>query len=441
MKKLLLSFFIASICTFFSAYSQDHFSGIATSRKGGVLNANLNPAELANLRTKYELGIFSTSGNFYNNKLGSNDIGSLDENSKLYEGNSDINLRIDVAGLGPSFGIKLGKWAFLVSTATNFKYSLVNVNPTFAGIILDNSNVLSNYSNLQIDKKQRINAVSWGEVGLGASNTIYETDVEKLNVGVTLRLLFPGSYYNLELDGFKGNVYNISTDSVSLSNVNTNLRVEQSGNFQELDQTWGKLNGLATDIGFNYQWKGKHEEYKLNAGLVLKNVGSMIFNSDNSYSTNYHIAVPDNQNFDLSVFKDSLLDAQNIESKILSSGFAERTMKQEKFKVALPLLLAGYVDVRVVNNFYITVSGQRRIKKDAKIPYQNTFSITPRYSLRHFEVFLPISSNEISGFTSGLGFRAGFFFIGSNSICTALINNGKQMDVYFGLRFGFKSLS
>jgi hypothetical protein len=56
--------------------------------------------------------------------------------------------------------------------------------------------------------------------------------------------------------------------------------------------------------------------------------------------------------------------------------------------------------------------------------------------LEHFEVFTPLTQNEISGFNAGVGFRAGGFFIGSGSVITALINDSKEADIYAGFRFG-----
>ena len=76
-------------------------------------------------------------------------------------------------------------------------------------------------------------------------------------------------------------------------------------------------------------------------------------------------------------------------------------------------------------------------EKDNQITAINSLSITPRINLGPFEAFLPIGNNEISGTTAGLGFRLGGFFLGSNSIVTALTNDSNQADAYFGFRFGF----
>ncbi|MEO0060189.1 MAG: hypothetical protein RLZZ312_1836, partial [Bacteroidota bacterium] len=54
-----------------------------------------------------------------------------------------------------------------------------------------------------------------------------------------------------------------------------------------------------------------------------------------------------------------------------------------------------------------------------------------------FEIFTPLGFQEVAGTIAGVGFRVGGFFLGSNSIITALTSDSKQADAYFGLKFGF----
>ena len=65
MKKALLLLLLVAI----SSYSQDHYSGITTSKRVGILNIGLNPSELANLNNHFEIQLFSTSLNVSNNEL------------------------------------------------------------------------------------------------------------------------------------------------------------------------------------------------------------------------------------------------------------------------------------------------------------------------------------------------------------------------------------
>ena len=55
MKKSLLLFSL--ILANFS-FAQDHFSGVTTSSRVGILNVGINPAELTNLSKKFEVNIY-----------------------------------------------------------------------------------------------------------------------------------------------------------------------------------------------------------------------------------------------------------------------------------------------------------------------------------------------------------------------------------------------
>ena len=57
-----------------NAYSQEHLSGITTSKRVGILNGSVNPSEFANLTNKYEVHIFALSVNTTNNKVGYKDL-------------------------------------------------------------------------------------------------------------------------------------------------------------------------------------------------------------------------------------------------------------------------------------------------------------------------------------------------------------------------------
>ena len=55
-------------------FSQDHFAGINTSKRVGILNGNMNPSEFANLNSRFEVQIMALSLNVSNNKIGFSDI-------------------------------------------------------------------------------------------------------------------------------------------------------------------------------------------------------------------------------------------------------------------------------------------------------------------------------------------------------------------------------
>jgi len=205
---------------------------------------------------------------------------------------------------------------------------------------------------------------------------------------------------------------------------------------------FGSLKGMATDIGFDYQLKGTGKSYKLKVGAAIKNMGNMTFNDPNNVSRNYELKVDNSTKpggLNLNVF-DNVNGIKDIEKVLLDNGVLTLKDGQKDFKVKLPTVLNLYADVKIVPKVNLTLFLQQKMNANGgndQIISQNIFSVTPRVTLGFFEAYIPVSFNEISGTTGGFGFRLGGFFLGSNSILTALTSDGKQADIYTGFRYGF----
>jgi hypothetical protein len=89
--------------------AQDHFSGIK-SNGFSLLSSSMNPAELSNLNSKYEIN-FSQQVMLHN-KVGFNDLINNSNNiaDLIFQGNEPVNLRIDAEIYGPGFAMKKDKW-------------------------------------------------------------------------------------------------------------------------------------------------------------------------------------------------------------------------------------------------------------------------------------------------------------------------------------------
>jgi hypothetical protein len=444
MKKSLLLALLVSI----AGYSQDHFSGITTSKRVGVLNIGLNPSELANLNNHFEVQLFSTSINASNNKIGFNDIinGNNLENI-LFKGTEPVNFNMDTEIIGPGFAIKLLNWGFAISSKGYIKGNIIDVDPNL-GSALSNG-VLSSVNNgtalISSNSNQRMNATTWGEIGFSAAHKIFENKKNKINAGVTFKLLFPGAYANVGLDNFQGRITN-NLGNLVLTNATANLNIAYSGNLGNdftnvsdyTSSVFGNLQGVATDIGFDYQLLGSNKNYKLKVGASLKNIGSMTFKSESNYSTNYALSIQGNQSLNLNQFQNAN-GVNDIETTLLNSGFLNKSPQNTDFNVKLPTTFNLYTDIKIASKFSVTLFTQQKINSNSnndQIMSQNIISITPRVSLGIFEAYLPLAKNEISGTTGGFGFRLGGFFLGSNSILTALTSDTKQADFYTGFRFG-----
>ncbi|MBP6557398.1 MAG: hypothetical protein KA213_03470 [Flavobacterium sp.] len=447
MKNIILT---ASLFFGLNAFAQDHFSGISTSNRVGILNANVNPAELANLSKKFEVNIYGLSFNVANNKIAFSDFNSdTDFDQLLFQGTSPVNARIDAEINGPGVAIRIKKWGFAVTTKAYAKFDMVDIDPTI-GNAITSDNILLNTTLLDNQNNQRLSGTSYGEVGLSAARTFFENDNHKFSAGVTLKILFPGSYSNFGLSQLNGTITENATGAYLTTNSPATLNIAYSGNladsftnFDDYSQSiFGGLNGFAGDIGFNYQWK-KGKDYKLNAGLSIRNIGSMSFDDDDNASTNYVLniqpTVQNPQGLDLSLF-DNVENLSDVEDILNSNGYLSETSGQNNFKVKLPTVLSTYVDLKLVPKLYITAYWQQKLNEDSgndQITAPNIFSITPRVNLGFFETYVPITFNEISGTNVGFGFRLGGFYLGTSSLVSALISDSKQGDIYTGFRWAF----
>lgn len=447
MKKLT---YLAIALLSLNAYSQEHFSGITTSKRVGILNGSINPSEFANLSSKYEIEITSLSVNMSNNKVGFQDLVKSDDlQSLIFDGKENVNFDISTVINFPSFGMRYKKWGFGLTTKAFVKATIIDLDSDLGNALINNEiNSVAAITKITSTENQRVNATSYGEVGLSVARNLYQTEKHQFNAGITLKLLFPGSYANVGLNNFTGDVVNDPVNGLSLTDTNSSLNLAYSGNFGSsftetgdyMKSVFGGLDGFATDLGVDYQLLREDKSYKLKVGAALRNMGSMTFSGEDNVTKNYALNIPKGQSLDLDVFENAN-GLQDVEAILDNSGFFTKSSSSAEFKVKLPAVFNLYADYSIVKRFSITGFIQQKMgdqSGDDQVTAQNMFTITPRVTFGAFETYLPVGNSEISGGTVGFGFRIGGFFLGSNSVLSALTSDSKQADVYFGFRFGFR---
>lgn len=443
MRKIIVAF---SLFVGFAAFAQDHFSGISTSNRVGILNGVLNPAEFAHLSKTFEINVIGLSFDVTNNKIGFSDLVSGDDlETLLFTGNEPVDMSFDGTIIGPGFAMKWMKWGFGITTKANVKFDVVDVDPTIGDAIV-NDNLIINTTLLNNPGNQRLNGTSYGEIGLSAARILFDNENHTFSAGVTLKILFPGSYSNLGLKNLNGSITTNGVDAYLTTSEPATLNIAYSGNladsftnFNDYSKSiFGGLNGFAGDIGVNYEWKDGNSGYKIKGGLAIRNIGSMTFKDDNNHSTNYSFTTQGNSPLSLSQFAD-VDNLSEVEQILLAGGYLTETPQERDFKVSLPTTLSLYADFKIIPKVYVTGYLQQKMKKDDQdnqITARNIFSVTPRVNLGFFEAYLPVSNDDISGTNVGVGFRLAGFYLGSNSIFSSLAD-GKQANIYTGYRIAF----
>ncbi|MFM2266094.1 MAG: hypothetical protein RLZ77_1514 [Bacteroidota bacterium] len=449
MKKLicLVLFFVSQL-----GQAQEHFAGISTSKRVGIVNLTVNPSELANLKNHFEIQLLSSSMNVANNKVGFNDL-TDDTNTEdlLLSGTKPINFNFSNEILGPGVAVRLLKWRFAVTSKVNIKAGVLNVSPVLASYLTgsDVQQLPINGDNIEYFSNQRFNGTMWGEVGFAVARKVWENEKGLLNAGINVKMMFPGAYANMGIGNFNGTVTNNNDGDLVLKDTDANVNFAYSGSLaqeftnsqQYTNSLFGNLDGLAADIGVDYQLK-KGNSYKLKVGASIMNLGGMTYNDNNNNSTDYKLKISGNQELVLNFFE-GVDDIPAIKQHLIDEAaqgnieFTEITSNKD-FRVSLPTTLNLYADVHLISKLNVTLFTQQKLNSNSgnnQITAQTIYSVTPRFGIGFFEAYLPVSVNDISGTNAGLGFRLGGFFMGSNSILSSISSNNKQADVNFGFRF------
>jgi hypothetical protein len=449
MKKII---FFSLIIFTSNLFAQDHFTGVTTSSRVGILNVGINPAELPNLSKKFEVNIYGLSLNFSNNIIGINDLDSdTDIENLLFKGDRIVNASADIEYSGPGVAMKWKKWGFGISSKGHVKFDLVDIDPKFANAIFNTNEITENDPTLLIknDYNQRMSGVSWGEIGFSAGRTVFENEKHQFNAGITLKLLFPGSYANFGIDKFEGNVEFNNNSAELTTSVPVNVNFAYSGNLAErftdvndyTSSVFGNLGGVGTDLGVNYQLKDGDKKYKINAGMSIRNIGNLTFKDSNNSSNSYTLNIPVSNPLNLNVINDteSLVELESFLNDP-EQGYLSGEKSNKDFRVKLPTLFSIYGDFKVYHKFHITGYLQQRMgdnNENRQITAQNSYSIIPRINLGYFEAYIPFSHNEISGGNTGFGLRLGGFYMGSSSVISTLTSNTKRVDFNMGFRWAF----
>lgn len=442
MKKFLIFFGFVLISLVSSA--QQAYLGVQNSNRKGMINARMNPAEINNLTKQIEVNFFSVNASLSNNVFSFQDFISGEDffETAFDKIDGPVNLRTEMNVLGPSFGMKLDKWSIGFTSQAFVKADVVNLNPDLGDAIINEEfGQTYNEVRLNIPYNQRVNTFGWAEIGLMAGRNIWETENHLLSGGATLKLMFPGSYFNLGLTNTNATLVQDMTE-ISLTEATGELNLTYENTVIDDDFVFN-LNqfritsprGVGLDLGLNYQFK-KGNGTALNTGLALRNLGGMGLGPDQVNNT-YRMNIPQGEHFRIDMLEGNL---DEIEEQLLESGYFSIQRRRNGGRITNPVNLSAYAEWNVVERFQVSIYGQKRLgdeNANQRLTSPDLLVITPRFLIGKFEVYSPWMQHQIAGFNGGLGLQFGGFFIGSQSLITGLAADTKQLDFHMGLSWGF----
>jgi hypothetical protein len=268
-----------------------------------------------------------------------------------------------------------------------------------------------------------------------------------------LSLLFPASYANIGLTKFSGTIqYNLFPPQANLINTTTKLNLAYTSNFAKsfanasdfTSAIWGEFGGVAVDFGLTYQYINDKKIPVVQAGMSVKNVGSLMYQAKKINVVDYNVNIPAptaaNPGFNLFSLA-TISSLTQLEGLLISSGYMTKDgQSNSDVQIKLPTTVQAYASIRALNRLNLDVNAQYNVRRgegNKEITSPNTLTIIPRFQTKYFEIYTPWTNHEVTGINGGLGIRVAGFYLGSGSIITALQSNSKQMDVFTGYQIGF----
>lgn len=470
MKKLLLVITLFTKVTF----SQSSIGFI--DNYSGVQSVIYNPANILDSTYKLDFNILSFNGNAGNDyysinpfkiisdiNFGLNDVkptyNAIKYNRKInssfgisdisnYAKSNKVSTNSNVYGnaiiLGPSFLWTINKYNAVAFTTSikNYGHAFKLNTQLYKDVALDKEYTDNNFNsleeiqeftdNIKVGSDNFSQAFSWAEVGFSYAGIIKHTTNDYLKLGLSVKFLRgirTGAIYsdNLNLD-FQFDQYEPKESTLDFKGNVTNLYALKGANF-----------GMGLDFGFVYEKRNKtfpinlrdkkgdiyfsKAPYSYKIGISITDLGFLKYNYVYTNEKNPNVINIDltSPNYSFNI-KDYLA--------VNSSETVNKTY-------LLPTTARVNFDYNISPKFYLNTNLDIFMLANDKIKniqYITNLVMSPRYESKEFSAFLPISINKFGIFKAGIGFRTGYFFVGSSSIFTNLTTYSKEGDFFFGFK-------
>ncbi len=447
MKRFLL--IILAALSFVGVQGQD-LLGISSSNYGGLSSVQINPANLADNRLKFEIQLFGTCFGAANNFIGfkpsylvreggltSTTYPLLDPTPPTEDfttANFEDNRRafvynnIYLPGLLVSINEKN---SISLSARARTYVNVDGVDSELYRFAYNSLNYPSLYNTRITNDKLSIQTMTWMEYALGYGRVLIDKEKLFLKAGVTLKALQGLQSAYLFIDNLDYEVHSDSTLSLYNADVSyghsTNFEASQNNaNYRVVSNL-----GLGFDFGVIYEWrpdyaKHKHDmdgetnvwkrnenKYKLKVGVSMTDLGGVKF-SKGGQSGDF---TANTSNWDITKLDFGTTPIAALDDT-LSARFGG-TITGANYKMNLPTAFSTQIDYHIWKDLYINQTNFIAFGFNSnpnKIHDFTTISITPRWDHRIAGVSIPISHNSLMGTRTGLAVRLGPVTFGTSSM-------------------------
>ncbi|MES2702595.1 MAG: DUF5723 family protein [Bacteroidota bacterium] len=447
MRKLLLASAVA-LCLAPAAQGQ-RFLGVATSNWSGTNSVYLNPANIADSRTRVAVDLFSF------NLLVDNSLGKLNFSNAIngsatgsgifnYSNNQKFNmlfpaLEARLPGVLVSFN---DKHSVALTTRIRGFNQFNNFDKTFYQLITNPPqsdgtpyNVVANNFNWTLH--------AWTEFKLSYARVVYNEGEHFVKAGLSLNRLSGIGFIS-----FRGNIdAQYYPDNDSLQSTATDIRVQtnildsamqlKDGVGDAFSQFFGSKggNGFGLDWGVVYEFRPDDEnsddqaenKYKLRASISMTDIGSIKYSSRGA-------RVLGNGSMSTGDLSDNFGNYNTFAEYANSRGYFLTDTTPTTTRVRMPMAMVIGADYHAISHLYINGTFFMNLTNRG-LPgnsYYNQVSITPRWDTKWFSAGLPITINTMSSLKVGLGLRAAGFIVGSDDMLALLGGSHYGANFYVG---------
>lgn len=276
----------------------------------------------------------------------------------------------------------------------------------------------------------------YGETGISYSRAIVDKGGHSLHAGVSGKVLFNGVTGYIKAEDF---TFSHDTINKKVSLHESKVDAIFSWPFDDDEDYKFGIGGFGVDAGLIYEYKKPgRNDYFIRVGGSLTDAGFIRYEA----SSNSRIFRGDGRVVDESAIYDEVED-EYINFDDVLDVMGVKTIPEGKYKASLPMAVHVFGDIKVVPKFFVNVTGQfnvnRQRKEHPSAHVANKVTLTPRFELKSFALFAPITYDKFAGFDFGMGLRAGQFSIGTANLLGSLIRkNTKAFDMFMSIGFGKK---
>ncbi len=448
MKKFTL--IMALSAASFAATAQP-LMGIATSNWSGPMGLALNPANIADSRTRFAVNLFSLNFGLDNNlasldlSTATSNLGSTSDVGSLFalSNSNSFNILMPYASVTlPGIMVSIDdKNSFALTT----KFRGINQFHHFSQDLF--SSVLNpSYNNDVAIASKNFNwtANAWTEFKLTYAREVYNVDKHYVKAGITISRLGGLGFLSLKGKNLDGRFY-AAQDSLVTTNTDLQFATSLIDNGQSLvgglgdvtGQFLGKKGGKGwgLDIGAVYEYRTEETDnddqssnkYKVRGSVAITDMGSIKY-------TSFEAKISANGSMLTDDIADTISQSGGFSNYARSRGYTMDTGRV-KAKVHLPTVMIIGADYYVASHFYVNATLMTNMTN--RTNYGNSMygqlTVTPRWDTRFFCAAIPLTySSMTKKMKAGLGLRAGGFFFGSDDMLLFLGGKAYGMNFYAG---------